>query len=79
MQFYKVNKSAAPEQLHSRGKGSWKPLMQNMREGEWFLVEKTKRANVQTAAHTYCRGRYSLYMHPSKKDVYVFKLNRNAD
>ena len=51
--------------------------MQGMRQGEWFLVEKAKKANVQSAAFAYCKGRYSLYMHPSKKDVYVFKINKN--
>ena len=77
MKFYKVNKTKAPEQLYTRNRGTWKPLMQNMREGEWFLVEKAKKAAVATAAHSYCRGRYSLYMHPWKDDVFVFKINSN--
>tara|TARA_R110002012_G_scaffold43875_1_gene118455 strand:+ start:222 stop:455 length:234 start_codon:yes stop_codon:yes gene_type:complete len=77
MKFYKVANTQAPQQLYRRNQGTWKPLMQGMRQGEWFLVEKAKKANVQSAAFAYCKGRYSLYMHPSKKDVYVFKINKN--
>ena len=46
--------------------------MLNMKTGQWFELHEKYKDRVQAAAAAYLKGKYSLYKHPKKREVYVF-------
>ena len=70
---FKIKEAPAPESIYVHDhKNTWRNFMLNMKTGQWFELPEKYKDRVQAAAAAYLKGKYSLYKHPKKREVYVF-------
>jgi hypothetical protein len=63
----------APRPAKRTGRSSrWRALFNDMKVGDWFVVDKKHYSKVGNAGQLYLRGKYSLYKHPETEGQYIF-------
>ena len=75
---FKIKEAPAPRSIYVHDhENTWRNFMLNMKTGQWFELPEKYKNRVQAAAAAYLIGKYSLYKHPQKREVYVFlRLNK---
>ena len=74
----KIERTAcAPRPSNRKPRTSkWRILLDSMKAGDWFVVDKKYYQRVSNAGQLYLRGKYRLYKHPETEGQYIFLRNR---